>query len=171
MDPRRRPRLSSILRRPVDEYEAAARCGHRRCGTLDEGYGIAVSGYSGTAGFLYVPDAADDTVKVYDPATDAANPVQEIAGPPGGFTSLRDAAVAVDRVSGDVYVLDDPQPDGAEQPRARVDVFDSGGAYEGHLYDVDRRRAVRPRGRQLAPPRYPPGRVYVTSGNTHPGGV
>ena len=33
-----------------------------------------------------------------------------IAGPPGGFTSLREAAVAVDRVTGEVYVVDDLQP-------------------------------------------------------------
>jgi DNA-binding beta-propeller fold protein YncE len=139
-------------------------------GDLEDGYGLAVSSHSPTAGFVYVADAADDTVKVYDPATDATSPVQTILGPPGGFTSLRDSAVAVDRVSGEVYVVDVIDPADTEQPRARVQVFSSAGAYKGHLkYDVVH---GAPSGlavdNSTANSR---GRVYVTSGNTHHGGV
>jgi hypothetical protein len=144
-------------------------------GTLGDGYGVAVSGFPSTAGYLYVPDAADDTVKVYDPAADTVNPVATITGPPGGFTSLRDSAVAVDDFSGDVYVLDNLQPSSTESPRASVQVFSATGAYEGHLkravvdglpsgLAVDNSAAARhPAGTQ--------GRVYVTTGNSQPGGV
>ncbi len=142
-------------------------------GSLGDGYGVAVSSYSATAGYVYVPDAATNTVRVYDPADSAnfpADPSATIAGPPGGFVSLRDAAVAVDDESGDVYVVDDTQPQGAEQPRARVDVFDAAGAYQGHLkYDVvdgaPTGIAVDNGSGSLQ------GRVYVSSGNTHEGGV
>ncbi|HEY5907729.1 MAG TPA: NHL repeat-containing protein, partial [Vicinamibacteria bacterium] len=143
-----------------------------RIGTksLGEGYGLAVSGFGGTAGRVYVADAADGTVKVYDPATDAAIPVETIAGPPEGFTSLRDSSVAVDRVSGDVYVVDDLQPGHAEQPRAIVQVFSAAGAYEGHLkhwvvHGSPTGLAVDNSGGSTQ------GRVYVTSGNTHFGGL
>jgi hypothetical protein len=139
-------------------------------GTLDDGYGVAVSGYPATAGYVYVPDAATDTVEVYDPATDVASPVMTIAGPPGGFSSLGDAAVAVDGVTGEVYVVDNQQPAQTESPHGLVDVFDSSGAYEGHLkYEVvvsgpsglavDNSGGINQ------------GRVYVTSGNTHLGAI
>jgi DNA-binding beta-propeller fold protein YncE len=131
-------------------------------GSLEDGYGIAVSGYSATRGFLYVPDAAGDTVKVYDPATDGEDPVGVIAA---GFSSLRDAAIAVDNQTGEVYVADDLQPEKADEPEAAIFVFAPNGAYEGRLkYNI-----VDP---------LPPGlavdnsgtstqsRVYVTSGNT-----
>jgi hypothetical protein len=137
--------------------------------SLQDGYGIAVSGYSGTKGFLYVPDAATNTVKVYDPATDTDDPVEEITGPPGGFTSLLDSSVAVDDVSGHVYVLDDTQPSHTEEPRGRVYVFNSTGAYLGHLkYDViDALPAgiAVDNGEGSAQ-----GRVFVSTGNTHQAG-
>ncbi len=142
--------------------------------SLGDGYGIAVSGYSGTAGYLYVPDASTDTVKVYDPATDTDNPVATITGPPGGFTSLRDSSVAVDDVSGEVYVLDNTQPSYTEEPRGRVDVFDSAGNYEGHLkYDVIDGAPSGIAVDNSGAARYPAGtggRVYITTGNTHQGG-
>ena len=117
-----------------------------------------------------MPDAATDTVKVYDPATDKTTPVASITGPPGGFGSLRDAAVAVDRVTGEVYVTDDLQPQHTESPRALVDVFDPSGAYEGHLkYEVV---DGEPSGLAIDNSAGPTqGRVYVTSGNTHLGGI
>ncbi len=62
-------------------------------GTLGDAYGIAVSG-----GKVYVPDAADSTVKVYEPDVDPVNPSAVIDGaatPQGRFVSLVDAAVAV----------------------------------------------------------------------------
>jgi len=146
---------------PVQEIGAAS---------LQDGYGIAVSGFPATLGFLYVPDAATDTVKVYAPAIDTDDPVASIAGPPGGFTSLADSAVAVDNTSGEVYVLDNTQPAHTEEPRGRVDVFDATGAYRGHLkYDViagaPSGLAVDNTGSSTQ------GRVYVTSGNTHRGAV
>ena len=131
--------------------------------SLGEGYGIAVSGFPATAGRIYVPDASSNTVKVYDPATDAVNPVASIAGPPGGFVSLHDSAVAVDNTSGEVYVLDTLGPQLTEKPQASIYVFTSTGTYEGRLkYNtidgaptglaVDNNTNL--------------GRVYVTSGIT-----
>ncbi|HET9153694.1 MAG TPA: hypothetical protein VFN85_06235 [Solirubrobacterales bacterium] len=153
---------------PVEEGGQPLRLG---VGSLQDGYGLAVSAYPGTAGYVYVPDAASNTVKVYDPAApDKSQPVETIAGPPGGFSSLRDAAVAVDRVSGEVYVVDDLQPGATESPHALVEAFEAGGAYAGHLkfevidgapsgLAVDNSAGATQ------------GRVYVTSGNTEPGGV
>ncbi len=152
---------------PVEEGGEPLRIGE---GTLADGYGLAVSAYPATAGRLYVPDAATNTVKAYDPSTSKADPVQTIAGPPGGFASLRKSAVAVDRTSGEVYVLDDTQPADTEQPRSRVDVFAADGTYEGHLkYDV-----VDGAPSGLAVDNSAgatQGRVYVSSGNTHRAGI
>ena len=63
-------------------------------GSLEDAYGVAVSSASG---LVYVPDAAGQTVKVFDPAGNPAVPVDTIAGPPGiGFRSLVDASLAID---------------------------------------------------------------------------
>lgn len=144
-------------------------------GSLENGYGIAYSRYPGTLGRLYVPDAATNTIKIYNPAADKVDPVAEIDGsdtPNGKFLSLRDASITIDRVSGEIYVVDNLQPKYAEAPNAVVYVFEASGAYEGHLkYNVgdalpvglavDNSAAARdPSGTQ--------GRVYVTSGNTEP---
>jgi hypothetical protein len=102
-------------------------------GTVGNGYGIAVSGYAGTAGYLYVPDAATDTVKVFDPATNIVNPVATITGPIGGFGSLQDSSIAVDDSSGEVYVVDTLGPQLSEEPWAIAYVFTASGAYEGRL--------------------------------------
>jgi hypothetical protein len=138
--------------------------------SLEDGYGIAVSGFSATEGFLYVPDAASNTVKVYDLVTDTDDPVATITGPPGGFTSLVDSSVAVDNSTGAVYVLDNTQPSRTEGPRGRVQIFSSAGAYLGHLkYDViggsPSGLAVDNSGTSTQ------GRVYVTTGNSHQAGV
>lgn len=142
-------------------------------GDLEDGYGIAISQHPATLGRLYVPDAATGTVKVYDPAVDTDTPVAEIDGsatPEGRFVSLRDTAVAVDRVSGDVYVVDNLQPLYAEQPIALVHVFAADGSYEGQLkYPI---RDALPPGLAVdnsSAATYPAGtqgQVYVTSGNT-----
>ncbi|MEX0973525.1 MAG: hypothetical protein WDZ46_09760 [Solirubrobacterales bacterium] len=142
-------------------------------GSLGDGYGVAISEAPGTAGRIYVPDAADGTVKVYDPSVDADDPVAAIDGgetPRGAFSSLRDSAVAVDRASGNVYVLDNLQPAYTEQPQGAVHVFDAAGAYKGRLLHnvihggpsglaVDNSIAASQGG------------VYVTSGNTVDGVV
>jgi DNA-binding beta-propeller fold protein YncE len=137
-------------------------------GSLIDGYGIAISGNATTKGFLYVPDAATDTVKVYDPATSVANPVEELSIE---FTSLRDSAVAVDDSSGEVYVADALQaPHTTECPEAAVHVFAANGSAEGRLkYNVvdafPPGLAVDNSGGSTQ------GRVYVTSGNSESSSV
>jgi DNA-binding beta-propeller fold protein YncE len=142
-------------------------------GTLKDGYGIALSSYPGTEGRLYVLDAATDTVKVYDPASPNAAPLEEIDGsetPGGRFVSLRDASVAVDRVTGEIYVVDDLQPKDTERPQAIIDVFHPDGTYEGHLkllitWGMPSGLAVDNSATATQ------GRVYVTSGNSAPGSI
>jgi DNA-binding beta-propeller fold protein YncE len=136
-------------------------------GELGQGYGVAVSGFPATAGNVYVADASTETVRVYDAA---GAPLAPIAGPPGGFSSLRDASLALDDATGELYVLDDTQPAYAEEPRGRVYVFSADGAYEGHLkHDIvdgsPAGLAVDNSGGATQ------GRVYVTSGDSHHGGL
>jgi hypothetical protein len=137
-------------------------------GSLGEGYGLAIDG----AGRLYVADAVDDTVKVYDPATSLTTPTKTIAGPPGGFTSLRHAALAVDRISGVLYVIDNLQPHGAEAPRAQVEVFNPGaispylGVLKYQIVDALPAGLAVDNSAGLTQ-----GRVYVTSGNTNQAGI
>jgi DNA-binding beta-propeller fold protein YncE len=142
-------------------------------GNLGDGYGVAVSAYPATKGFLYVPDAATDTVKVYDPATSTTDPVAEIDGsgtPLGHFLSLRDAAVAVDDFRGTVYVTDDLTPDYTEGHEAVVYAFDAAGAYLGRLkYAV---QTAQPAGLAVDNSAlFTQGRVYVTSGYAELGAV
>ncbi|HWO15838.1 MAG TPA: NHL repeat-containing protein [Solirubrobacterales bacterium] len=143
-------------------------------GSLGEGYGVAVS----ATGVVYVADASTNTVKAYDPADGAnfpADPSSTIPGPynlpddPVAFTSLRDAALALEEASGELYVIEDTQPTGAEQPRGRVHAFSAAGAYLGHL----KRDVVNgaPSGIAVDNSSLHTGRVYVTSGNTHFGGI
>jgi hypothetical protein len=164
------------LRDHIAEYDASgAFVKDIGAASLGDGYGIAVSGYSGTEGFLYVPDAASNTGKVYDPATDTDDPVATISGPPGGFTSLRDASVAIDDFNGDIYIADDRQPQHTESPQATIHVFSAAGSYLGHLkYNVLGSSPVGLAVDNSASPRHPAGtqgRVYVTTGNTHRAGV
>jgi len=107
-------------------------------GILLDGHGIAVSGFPGsvehptpTAGDVYVPDAASETVRVFDSTDGSAK--ASITGPPGGFGSLVDSAVAVDNASGEIYVLDTMGPQFSENPEATVYVFAPDGTYEGRL--------------------------------------
>jgi hypothetical protein len=98
--------------------------------SLGDAYGLAFF-----AGRLYVPDASDSTVKVYEPPVDTANPVITINGsttPQGGFNSLVDAAVAIDPTNGHLLVLDNLQP-GFERPEAAIDEFDSSGKFLGQV--------------------------------------
>ena len=135
-------------------------------GTLGEGYGLAID----VSGRLYVADASDDTVKVYDPAISKTTPVTTIAGPPGGFSSLRHAALAMDRANGVLYVVDNLQPQYAEEPAAQVDVFNPSlsppNDYLGVLkYEI---ADALPAGLAVNQSN---GRVYVTSGNTDQAGI
>ncbi|HXR31394.1 MAG TPA: hypothetical protein VN752_09675, partial [Solirubrobacterales bacterium] len=133
-------------------------------GALGDAYGVAVSNYGPTEGRTYVPDAATETVKVFDAAGD---PLAPITGLPGGFSSLREAAVAVDDGNGDVYVLDNTQPQNAEQPLGVVYVFTPSGAHKGHLQDA----VVDGMPSGLAIDNGGARRAYLTSGNTHNAGI
>jgi len=97
--------------------------------TIGDGFGLAVSTFPATAGRVYVADAASGNVKVYDPA---GNPAVPIATINPGFTSLADAALAIDPSNGHLLVVDNTQPD-FEHPKAAVDEFDSSGAFLGKL--------------------------------------
>ncbi|MGH2973674.1 MAG: hypothetical protein ACRDLL_02230 [Solirubrobacterales bacterium] len=91
---------------------------------LEDGYGLAVFG-----GRVYVPDAASDVVKVYEPAGDPAVPVATIAH---DFVSLVEAAVAVDPTNGHLLVVDNSQPL-FEHPKAAIYEFDAAGSFLGKL--------------------------------------
>jgi DNA-binding beta-propeller fold protein YncE len=135
-------------------------------GSLGEGFGVAVSRFPGTLDRLYVPDASTNTVKVYDPALDKLNPVAEIKDPFGNsFVSLRDSAIAVDRVTGEIYFADNLQPAFTERPQASIYVYTSANSYKGRLkYNVI--DALPPGLAVDNSATATQGRVYVTSGNT-----
>jgi DNA-binding beta-propeller fold protein YncE len=150
---------------------AGASLGAIGVGQIGDAHGLAVSEYPATAGRVYVPDAATETVKVFNPATDTL--VATIDGhdtPNGKFTSLRDSAIAIDRVTGEVYVADNLQPVDTERAETTIHVFDSTGAYEGRLkYNV-----VIGWSAGLAVDNsatLTQGRVYVTTENSERGAV
>lgn len=124
-------------------------------GGIGDGYGVAAA-----SGRVYVPDAASNTVEVYEPATSTTQPVLSIAGPGLGFASLVDSAIAVDAAGGRIYVADNLQRGVAERPQAAIDVFSLAGAYLGRLkYEVV---DANPPGLAVDSV----GNVYVTSGNS-----
>lgn len=156
----------------VAEYEASgnlvAKIG---LGSLGGGYGVAVSGYPATEGFLYVPDAASDTVEVYDPALGPAEQlVAEIDGagtPQEGFASLRDSAVAVDDSDGHLFVADNLQSLDTEHPRAALDEFNAAGEYRGQLPKFPTLFESEPTGVAVDNSGgATQGDLYVTSGNS-----
>ena len=138
-------------------------------GALEDGYGIAVSNTGPTKGFVYVADAGDDTIKVYDPATPSA-PVQVIDGigtPQGGFSSLFDAGLAIDQSNGHLLVADNLQP-GFTHPAAVVDEFNPEGVFRGQL--TQPLISSEPTAIALNEAAFPPageelGELYVSSGN------
>jgi Divergent InlB B-repeat domain len=140
-------------------------------GTLKDGYGLAVSQFPGTLGRLYVPDAASNTVKVYDPAVPASTPVSEIKDPSGKpFVSLRDTAIAVDHKTGEIYFADNTQPADTEKPQAIVYVYSAANTFKGRLkYRIV--TALPPGIAVDNSTKSTQGRVYVTSGNTHQAGI
>ncbi len=154
--------------------EAAERIGE---GSLGEGYGIAVDSESGR---IYVPDASDETVKVFERGV--AGPVDTIAGPAGkpSFNSLFNASVAVDESStlgrGHLLVVDDLQPL-RRRPRAAVYEFNSSGTY----LDVLQARSVGPPGEKVEGPIFgepsgiavdsKSGELLVTTGNSEESNV
>ena len=99
-------------------------------GTLGDAYGLASFN-----GKLYVADAKDETVKVYEPAKDSVNPIRVIKGeatPQSGFNSLVDASIAIDPANEHILVIDNLQP-GFEHPQAAIDEFDSKGNFLGQV--------------------------------------
>lgn len=121
-------------------------------GLLEDAYGLAVF-----AGRVYVPDAASNDVKVFEPAKSAG--VVKTLEPPGGFTSLVDASVAVDPTNGHVLVVDNLQP-GFERPAGGIDEFDS----EGNFLKQLKKTVIDggPSGITVGGT----GKLYVTSGNS-----
>jgi DNA-binding beta-propeller fold protein YncE len=136
-------------------------------GSLREAFGVAVSDFPTTKGFVYVPDAATHTVKVYDPATDLENPVEEWDGaatPQGSFTYLVDAEIAVDNSPGSpsyghVFMLDSIGHGKSEHPEGALDEFNAAGDYRGQIVGFG---DAEPSGVAIDPSSH---RVYVTSGN------
>lgn len=128
-------------RTSVAEYEHPVEPGAeplRRIGTgaLEDGYGVAVSAFAATAGFVYVADAADAAVEVYDPETSLTEPVATLDGagtPLGRFNLLADAALAVDDSNGHLYVVDNVDGRLFEHPQAGIEEFDSAGAFVGEV--------------------------------------
>jgi DNA-binding beta-propeller fold protein YncE len=128
-------------------------------GNLQDAYGVAVSA-SGAR--VYVADAGEDKVKVFEPAGDPATPVATISH---GFVSLTDAALAVDPSNEHLLVVDNLQP-GFEHPKAAVDEFDSTGAFLGRLPGAP--VFGEPSGIAADPAS---GKLYVTSGNSEEANV
>jgi DNA-binding beta-propeller fold protein YncE len=96
-------------------------------GSLSEGFGLAAAG-----GRVYVADAGDQSVEVFVPAISLTNPVAVISGQ---FSSLTEAALAIDPTNGHLLVVDNLQP-GFERPKSAVREFASaagGYAYLGAL--------------------------------------
>jgi hypothetical protein len=141
-------------------------------GSLVDAYGVAVDAKGQR---VYVPDAAGDEVKVYEPAVDLVDPVATIDGPGGSeFVSLADASLVVDNSPGEgnghLLVTDDLKP-GAEDPEAAIYEFDAAGKF------LDRLQGERNYGgigeKRLGPIFGEPsgitvdsiGNVYVTTGN------
>ena len=127
-------------------------------GTIGDGFGVAAF-----AGRVFVPDASNDTVKVYDPGTDPDNPVITITGsavPLKGFISLVDASVAIDPTNSHLLVVDNLKP-GYVSPEAAIYEFDFSGAYLGRLPGTPVHGG--PSGIAVDPATE---RLFVTSGNT-----
>jgi hypothetical protein len=123
----------------VAEYEASgALVAKIGLGSLEEGYGLAVSSFPATAGDLYVPDAASGTVRVFGPAGETLPAIDGAGTPQAGFAYLVDSNVAVDNNPalpsyGHVYVLDNVEHGLSEHPAAVVDEFNPAGSYRGQI--------------------------------------
>ena len=104
-------------------------------GSLKDAYSVAISAYPGTEGWIYVADAATETVKVFDPALDLEQPQFEIhgEGTTEGHFYLTDTDLAVDPEDGHLYVANNLEPHFEFNPEAVVDEFNPAGRYRGSV--------------------------------------
>lgn len=142
-------------------------------GSLGNAYGVAVDSKGGR---VYVADAADEKIKVFEPAVKLSEPVATIDGPgESQFGSLNDAALAVDTSKGagegHLLVAENTEP-GAENPGAAIYEFDSSGTYLDRLqsrpYEVFGLSKIgplfgEPSGLSVNPET---GDLFVTTGNS-----
>jgi DNA-binding beta-propeller fold protein YncE len=138
-------------------------------GSLEDGYGVAVSGFGETEGHVYVADAATETVKVYDPLGDPTTPIETIDGtgdPREGFRSLVDSNLAVDPADGHLYVADNLKPH-FEKPEAIVYEFSPQGHYRDQVPHpvVEGESSLITGGEGSGVAIAPNGNIYVSSGN------
>jgi len=151
-------------------------------GSLGEAFGVAVDFETGR---VYVADAADETVKAFDPGTSLTAPVETIEGPEGTggphFHSLFNAALAVDNSStsgkGHLLVVDDLKPR-LDSPQAAIYEFDAAGASLGPPLEA---RTVGGQGNKQQGPVFgepsglavdsKTGDLYVTTGNSEDSNV
>jgi DNA-binding beta-propeller fold protein YncE len=134
-------------------------------GPLKEAYGVAVSDFPATSGYLYVPDAKDNTVKVFNPAGTLVETMTGVATPQGAFKYLTDAEIAVDNSPtspsyGHVFVLNAVGHGKSEQPQAALDEFNAAGAYRGQITGFT---DAEPSGIAFQESTH---NVYVTNGNS-----
>ncbi len=134
-------------------------------GSLEDAYGVAVSDFPATAGYVYVPDAKGNTVKVFNPSGALVETMTGAATPQGHFTYLTDAEIAVDNSPtspsyGHVFVLDAIGHGKSEHPEAVLDEFNAEGAYRGQITGFT---DAEPSGIAFQEGTH---NVYVTSGNS-----
>jgi DNA-binding beta-propeller fold protein YncE len=141
-------------------------------GSLGSGFGVAVSNFGPTNGYVYVPDADSNTIKVYDPAASLTDPIQEIDGaatPEGRFVQLEEAAIAVEHSSGHVFLAEQLVAH-SKNPPAAVYEFDRFGNYRGKL--PHSLVGGAPTGIAIDESSTPSkGQIYVTTGDEVDGGV
>jgi hypothetical protein len=147
-------------------------------GSLGDGYGLARSTFPATKGLLYVADASDNTVKVYDPAVDLEDPVQVIDGsdtPGGHFQHLEDAGLAVNNKTGQVFIADQ-KPGRSDNPPGVIYEYGRFGDYRGELPEppeplVSSNPTAIGFDEEMSPYNEFAGYIYVTTGFGGPGGV
>ncbi len=155
----------------VSEYEAPVKAGDAPVATiglghLGEAYGLAISEYPATNGYLYVADAADNRVKVFDPAGSLIEEMNGAATPQGHFTYFVNGELAVDNSPespsyGHLYVLD--AIGHGTTGEAVIDEFNAAGDYRAQIAGFT---DAEPSGVAIVPSGSNAGKVYVTSGNT-----
>ena len=146
--------------------------------SLGDGFGLARSTFPMTKGLLYVGDASDNTVKVYNPAVDLDDPVQVIDGsdtPGGHFQHLEDSGIGVNGATGQVFIADQ-KPGRSDNPPGVVYVYGRFGDYRGELPEppdplVSSNPTAIDFDEDMSEFNPYAGYIYVTTGFGGPGGV